>query len=74
MEPTLNVKKLFGLNRGHTWPEVNRGQINRVQKILKENHVKGLPKNFPKVYYGQGRANLAMNRTFRFSPMTTCIY
>jgi hypothetical protein len=65
MEPTLNIKKLFGLNRGHTWPEVNRGQINKVQKILKENHVTGLPVHFPKIYYGQARANLALNRTYR---------
>ena len=66
MEPTLNVKKLFGVNRGLSWPIVNRGNaINRVQKILKENHVTGIPSHWPKLYYGQTRANLNLNRTYR---------
>ena len=67
MEPTLNVKKLFGVtNRGLSWPVVNRGNaINRVQKILKSNHVTGIPSHWPKIYYGQTRANLNLNRTYR---------
>jgi hypothetical protein len=66
MEPTLNVKKLFGVTNGHPWPIVNRGNaINRVQKILKENHVTGIPSHWPKIYYGQTRANLNLNRTYR---------
>jgi hypothetical protein len=65
MEPTLNVKKLFGVPP-HNWPVVNRGNaINRVQKILKENHVTGIPSHWPKLYYGQTRANLNLNRTYR---------
>jgi hypothetical protein len=66
MEPTLNVKKLFKVNIGHPWPVVNRGNaINRVQKILKSNHVTGIPTHWPKIYYGQSRANLNLNRTYR---------
>lgn len=66
MEPTLNVKKLFGINRGLSWPIVNRGNaINRVQKILKSNHVTGVPSHWPKIYYGQSRSNLNVNRTYR---------
>jgi len=58
MEPTINVKKLFGVP-SHPWPVVNRGNaINRVQKILKSNHVTGIPTHWPKIYYGQSRANL----------------
>jgi len=65
MEPTLNVKKLFNVPI-HPWPVVNRGNaINRVQKILKENHVTGIPSHWPKLYYGQTRANLNLNRTYR---------
>ena len=65
MEPTLNVKKLFNVPP-HNWPVVNRGNaINRVQKILKENHVTGIPSHWPKLYYGQTRANLNLNRTYR---------
>ena len=65
MEPTLDVKKLFRVP-ARPWPVVNRGNaINRVQKILKENHVTGIPTHWPKIYYGQGRANLAVNRTYR---------
>ena len=65
MEPTLNVKKLFNVP-SHPWPVVNRGNaINRVQKILKENHVTGIPSHWPKLYYGQTRANLNLNRTYR---------
>jgi len=63
MEPKLNVPKLF---RAPPWPVVNRGNaINRVQKILKSNHVTGIPSHWPKIYYGQGRQNLATNRTYR---------
>ena len=66
MEPTINIKKLFGVNRGLSWPAVNRGNaINRVQKILKANHVTGIPSHWPKIYYGQTRANLNLNRTYR---------
>jgi hypothetical protein len=65
MEPTLNVKKLFNVP-SHNWPVVNRGNaINRVQKILKENHVTGIPSHWPKLYYGQTRSNLNLNRTYR---------
>jgi len=65
MEPTLNVKKLFGVP-SRNWPVVNRGNaINRVQKILKANHVTGIPSHWPKIYYGQTRANLNLNRTYR---------
>lgn len=64
-EPRINVKRLFGLPR-HPWPVVNRGNaIQRVQKIIKENHVTGLPTHWPKMYYGQTRSNLALNRTYR---------
>lgn len=63
MEPQLNVKRLFG-NRN--FPVVNRGNaIERVQKILHKNHVTGVPNHWPKVYYGQTRSNLAENRTYR---------
>jgi hypothetical protein len=65
MEPTLNVKKLFKVP-SRNWPVVNRGNaINRVQKILKSNHVIGIPSHWPKIYYGQTRANLNLNRTYR---------
>jgi len=65
MDPTLNVKKLFRVPP-HNWPIVNRGDaINRVQKILKNNHVTGIPTHWPKMYYGQVRNNLALNRTYR---------
>ena len=65
MEPTINVAKLFKVPP-HNWPVVNRGNaINRVQKILKENHVTGIPSHWPKLYYGQTRANLNLNRTYR---------
>jgi len=50
----------------HPWPVVNRGNaINRVQKIVKPNHVTGIPTHWPKIYYGQTRANLNLNRTYR---------
>jgi hypothetical protein len=72
MEPTINVKKLFGVNRGLPWPVVNRGNaINRVQKILKANHVTGIPSHWPKIYYGQTRANLNLNRTYRNTDVLT---
>jgi hypothetical protein len=65
MEPTINVAKLFNVPR-RPWPVVNRGNaINRVQKILKANHVTGIPSHWPKLYYGQTRANLNLNRTYR---------
>jgi hypothetical protein len=65
MDPTINVKKLFNVP-SRTWPVVNRGSaINRVQKILKSNHVTGVPSHWPKIYYGQTRANLNLNRTYR---------
>jgi len=66
MEPTLNVKSLFGINKGKNWPVTSRGNaISRVQKILKENHVTGIPSHWPKIYYGQSREHLAANRTYR---------
>ena len=65
MEPTINMAKLFNVPP-RNWPVVNRGNaINRVQKILKENHVTGIPSHWPKIYYGQTRANLNVNRTYR---------
>lgn len=65
MEPKLNVKRLFSVPP-RNWPVVNRGNaINRVQKILKSNHVTGIPSHWPKIYYGQSRANLNVNRTYR---------
>jgi hypothetical protein len=65
MEPTINVAKLFNVPP-RNWPVVNRGNaINRVQKILKQNHVTGIPSHWPKIYYGQTRANLNLNRTYR---------
>ena len=67
-EPKLNVKNLFRVTNGHPrpWPVVNRGNvINQVQKILKINHVTGIPTHWPKLYYGQTRANLNLNRTYR---------
>ena len=63
--PTINVAKLFNVPP-RNWPIVNRGNaINRVQKILKPNHVTGIPSHWPKMYYGQTRANLNLNRTYR---------
>lgn len=63
--PTLNVAGLFQVPP-RNWPVVNRGNaINRVQKILKANHVTGVPSHWPKMYYGQTRANLNLNRTYR---------
>jgi hypothetical protein len=71
MEPTLNVKKLFRVPP-RNWPVVNRGNaINRVQKILKENHVTGIPSHWPKLYYGQTRSNLNLNRTYRNTDAAT---
>ena len=65
MEPTIKVKNLFRVPT-HPWPVVSRGNaINRVQKILKSNHVTGIPSHWPKIYYGQTRANLNLNRTYR---------
>jgi len=72
MEPGINVKRLFGVTNGRPWPVVNRGSlINRVQKIIKENHVTGIPSHWPKMYYGQTRANLAQNRTYRNTNVAT---
>jgi hypothetical protein len=71
MEPTINVAKLFNVPP-RNWPVVNRGNaINRVQKILKENHVTGIPSHWPKLYYGQTRANLNLNRTYRNTDAAT---
>ena len=69
MEPTINVKSYFGLNKGRSWPVVNRGsEIGGVQKILKRpHHVTGIPNYVPKIYFGQERKNLAVNRTYRNS-------
>ena len=66
MEPNLNIKSLFHINKGKNWPIINRGNaVSRVQKILKENHVTGIPSHWPKIYYGQNRSHLAENRTYR---------
>ena len=71
MEPTINVAKLFNVPP-RNWPVVNRGNaINRVQKIIKENHVTGIPSHWPKIYYGQTRANLNLNRTYRNTDAAT---
>lgn len=65
MKPELDVARLFNVPP-RNWPVVNRGNaINRVQKILKQNHVTGIPSHWPKIYYGQTRANLNLNRTYR---------
>ena len=65
MKPSFSVPNLFKVPN-HPWPVVNRGNaINRVQKILKANHVTGIPTHWPKIYYGQTRANLNLNRTYR---------
>ena len=69
--PSLNVRRLFN-NPRRPWPVVNRGNaIERVQKILKENHVTGIPSHWPKIYYGQVRANLNQNRTYRNTNVKT---
>lgn len=66
MEPGINVKRLFSINKGRNWPVTSRGNaILRVQKILKNNHVTGIPTHWPKIYYGQSREHLATNRTYR---------
>ena len=71
MEPRINVKKLFHVPP-QNWPVVNRGSvINRVQKILQPNHVTGIPSHWPKVYYGQTRANLNVSRTYRNTNVAT---
>jgi len=71
MEPNLNVKGLFQVPK-RPWPVVNRGNaIERVQKIVKPNHVTGIPSHWPKLYYGQTRANLAQNRTYRNTSVST---
>jgi len=71
MEPKINVKSLFQVPP-HNWPRVNRGNaIERVQKIVKPNHVTGIPSHWPKMYYGQTRANLAHNRTYRNTSVST---
>jgi hypothetical protein len=70
-EPKLNVKRLFRVPN-HPWPVVNRGNaIQRVQKIVKPNHVTGLPTHWPKLYYGQGRSNLDLTRTYRNTNVST---
>jgi hypothetical protein len=71
MEPTINMAKLFNVPP-RNWPVVSRGNaINRVQKILKENHVTGIPSHWPKLYYGQTRSNLNLNRTYRNTDAAT---
>ena len=72
MEPKLNVKRLFGVTNGRPWPVVNRGSvINQVQKIIQPNHVTGIPSHWPKMYYGQGRFNLNLTRTYRNTNVST---
>jgi len=71
MEPKLNVKSLFRVPN-HPWPVVNRGSvINQVQKIIQPNHVTGIPSHWPKMYYGQGRFNLNLTRTYRNTNVST---
>ena len=71
MEPGINVKRLFRVPN-HPWPVVNRGSvINQVQKIIQPNHVTGLPSHWPKMYYGQGRFNLNLTRTYRNTNVST---
>jgi hypothetical protein len=63
MNASINVQGLFG---GRPFPTINRGnEVKFVQKILKRNHVSGIPNHWPKMYYGQARENLALNRTYR---------
>ena len=65
---TLNV---LGMFRGQI-PTINRGNaINRVQKILKANHVTGLPSHWPKIYYGQTRANVNVTRMYKNADVAT---
>ena len=53
-------------------PTINRGNaINRVQKILKANHVTGLPSHWPKIYYGQTRANVNVTRMYKNADVAT---
>ena len=60
------IQKLFSINKGLSWPRIKRGNaIAHVQKILEQKHVRGLPANLPKIYYGQRRENLNLGRTFR---------
>jgi len=74
MQPSFNVPKLFQVKPDpndpkrpvRPWPIVNRGGIIRhVQKILQPNHVTGIPSHWPKIYYGQSRENLNLNRVYR---------
>jgi len=71
MQPSLNVPNLFHVKPDpkrpvRPWPVVNRGGIIRhVQKILQPNHVTGIPSHWPKIYYGQSRENLNLNRVYR---------
>jgi len=65
---TINVHGMF---RGAV-PKINRGNaINRVQKILKANHVTGLPSHWPKIYYGQTRANVNVTRMYKNADVAT---
>jgi hypothetical protein len=65
---SLNV---LGMFRGQI-PTINRGNaINRVQKILKANHVTGLPSHWPKIYYGQTRANVNVTRLYKNADAAT---
>ena len=72
MEPkNVNPRRLFQVPP-RNWPVVNRGNaINWVQKILKSNHVTGVPTHWPKIYYGQTRANLNLSRTYRNTNVAT---
>jgi hypothetical protein len=66
------IQKLFRINKGLSWPRIKRGNaISHVQKILEQKHVRGLPANLPRVYYGQRRENLNLGRTFRNRNVST---
>jgi hypothetical protein len=71
MKPGINVKSLFRVPK-RPWPVVNRGNaIQSVQKIIKPNHVTGIPTHWPKVYLEQTRANLNQSRTYRNTNVST---
>ena len=63
-----NVLAMF---RGQI-PTIKRGNaINRVQKILQANHITGLPSHWPKIYYGQTRANVNATRLYQNADVAT---
>ena len=68
-----NVKKVNVLEMFHgKIPTINRGTaINRVQKIVKPNHVTGLPSHWPTLYFAQTRENVNATRLYRNSDVAS---